>query len=77
MIAAGGLNCLGKSRMLRTVDGAKRIDRLCIVADYGEAAPAGLQRQKDRGLKAVRVLILVDEHMVEALADLAGKARIR
>jgi hypothetical protein len=45
--------------------GAKRINRLRVIPDHGKAAPAGLQRQKDRGLKAVRVLVLVDEHMVD------------
>jgi hypothetical protein len=41
-----------------------------------QPSPLGFNAKKDRGLKAVRVLVLVDEHMVEALADFAGKARI-
>ena len=76
MISAGGLNCSGKVEDVAHGRGAKRIDRLRVVADHGQAAPAGLQRQQDRGLQAVRVLILVDQHMVEAAADLVGEARI-
>ena len=56
--------------------GAERIDRLRVVADDGEAAPVGLQRQQDRGLQAVGVLIFVDQHMVEAAADVVGERRI-
>ena len=57
--------------------GAKRVDRLRVVADHGEAASLRPQRQQDRGLQAVAVLIFVDQHMVEALADFGSKARIR
>jgi hypothetical protein len=48
--------------------GAKRIDRLRVVTDDGEAVSIGFQRQQDRRLKAVGVLIFVDEDMIEALA---------
>ncbi len=54
--------------------GAEGIDRLRVVADDGQAAPVGLQRQQDRGLQAVGVLVFVDQHMVEAAADL-GRER--
>ena len=56
--------------------GAERIDRLRVVADDGQAAAAGLQRQQDRGLQAVGVLIFVDQDMIEAPADVVGEQRI-
>ena len=56
--------------------GAEGIDRLRVVADDGEAAPIRLQRQQDRGLQAVGVLIFVDQHVIEAAADLFGDQRI-
>jgi hypothetical protein len=54
--------------------GTKRIDRLGIIADDGQATPSGLQGKKDRGLEPVCVLVLINENMIEAAADLAGKA---
>ena len=53
--------------------GAERIDRLRVVADHGEAAPVGLERQQDRRLQPVGVLIFVDQDMIEARADLGGE----
>ena len=76
MISAGGLNCVGKVEDVAHRRGAKRINRLRVVADHGQAAPAGLQRQQDRRLQAVGVLVLVDQHMVEAAADIVGERRI-
>jgi hypothetical protein len=55
---------------------AKRIDRLRIVADDGETRAVGLQRQQNRGLQAVGVLIFVDEDMIEAAADLGGEVPV-
>src|SRR5580704_16268871 len=55
---------------------AERIDRLCVVADNGKAADSGLERQQDRGLKAIGVLIFVDQNMIEPPADIAGEHRI-
>ena len=57
--------------------GAERIDRLRVVADHRQAAPVGLERQQDRRLQPVGVLILVDQHVVEARADLGGERRAR
>jgi hypothetical protein len=54
--------------------GAKRIDRLRVIPDDGKAAPIGLQRQQDRRLQPVGVLIFVDQDMVEAAADVLSKA---
>ena len=76
MISAGGLNCVGKVEDVAHRRGAERIDRLRVVADHGEAVPAGLQRQQDRRLQPVGVLIFVDQHMIEAAADLVGERRI-
>ena len=56
--------------------GAERIDRLRVVADDGEAAPVALQRQQDRGLQPVGVLVFVDQHVIEAAADVLGDGRV-
>ncbi len=56
---------------------AKRVDRLRVVADDGEPASAGFQRQQDRGLQAVGVLIFVDQDVVEAPADVFREAVVR
>ncbi len=56
--------------------GAERVDRLGVVADDRQAAASGLERQQDRGLQAVRVLILVDEDVIEAAADVVGQAGV-
>ena len=53
--------------MLRTVAARKRVDRLRVVADDRDAAAVGTQERDDVGLQRVRVLVLVDEHGVEAL----------
>lgn len=52
------------------------IDRLSVIADYGQSVSAGLERQDDRGLKPVCVLILVDKDMVKATTDIAGEVWI-
>ena len=49
--------------------GAEGIDRLGIVADHRQALAARLEREQDRGLEPVGVLVLVDENMVEAPAE--------
>ena len=56
--------------------GAERVDRLGVVADHRQAAASGLERQQDRGLQAVRVLILVDQDVIEAAADVVGQAGV-
>src|SRR6266581_6657174 len=48
---------------------AKRIDRLGVVTDHGETPAARFQSQQNRGLQAVRILVLIDQDMVEATAD--------
>jgi hypothetical protein len=42
--------------------GAKRIDRLGIVADDRQSLAIGFERNKDRSLQAVGVLVLIDQH---------------
>ena len=49
--------------------GTKRIDRLRIITNHCQPAPVRLEREQDRGLQAVRVLILVDQDVIEAPAD--------
>ena len=58
------------------VAAAERVDRLRVVADDGDAAAVGLQAQQDARLQRVRVLVLVDQHVVEARADLGGERRV-
>src|SRR6185295_19647905 len=45
--------------------GPKGIDRLRVVADNSQTTPGWFQGQQDRGLQAVRILILIDQHMIE------------
>ena len=52
---------------------AEGVDRLRIVAYHGEAATVGLQRQQDRSLQVVGVLVLVDQHVVEQATDLGAE----
>ena len=76
MMSAGGLNCAGKVENVAHRRGAERIDRLGVVADDRQAAAAGLQRQQDRGLQPVGVLVFVDQDVVEAAADVVGELGI-
>ena len=56
--------------------GAERIDRLGVVADHREAAAVRLERQQDRGLQPVGVLIFVDQHVIEARRDVGRERRL-
>jgi hypothetical protein len=56
--------------------GAKRIDRVRVVADDGEPGPAWTQRQQDLGPEPVGVLVLVDENVIKASADFGGDGRL-
>ncbi len=53
--------------------GAETVDRLGVVADAGDPGAVGPEQADDVGLQRVRVLVLVDEHVVEAFAH-AGAA---
>jgi hypothetical protein len=56
--------------------GAERINRLRVIANDGQPASARLEREDDRGLEPVCVLILIDKDMVEAATDIICKAWI-
>ncbi len=56
--------------------GPKGVDRLGIVTDHGQAPAVGPQRAQDLGLQAVGVLVLVDQHMVEACRRVGGQGRL-
>ena len=56
--------------------GAERINRLRVIADDREAAPVALQRQQDRGLQPVGVLVFIDQHVIETAADVLGDGRV-
>ena len=53
--------------------GAKRIDRLRVVADHRQTVPLRLQCQQDGRLQAVGVLIFVHQNMIETPADMLGE----
>ena len=55
---------------------AKRIDRLSVITDDGHSPSARLEREDDRRLELVRVLILVDENMIEPITHVFREARI-
>ena len=48
---------------------AKAVDRLRVVADHRDTAPVRLQPRQDVGLQGVGVLVFVDQHMVEPVAQ--------
>ena len=53
--------------------GPEAVDGLRVVADHGEAAAARAQGVEDVGLEGVRVLVLVDEHVVEGAGHDRGR----
>ena len=57
--------------------GAEGVDRLGVVADDGEARAGRLERHEDPRLQAVGVLVLVDQHVIEAAAGLGPERRLR
>ena len=62
--------------MLRTVGRPEGIDRLGVVAHHGQPLALGREQVKDLGLQGVGVLILVDQHAIELLADRRPGLRI-
>ena len=67
---------VGKVEDVADPRGAEGIDRLGVVADHGEAAAVGPEAEQDRGLEAVGVLVLVDQHVVEAGGEVGGDRRV-
>src|SRR5580698_3278523 len=51
----------------------ERIDRLCIVTDNRQPDATGPESQKDRGLQSVRILVFVNQGVVETGADIIGE----
>jgi hypothetical protein len=51
----------GKVEDVADSSGAERINRLGVIADDGQPPSARLERQDDRRLEPVRVLILIDK----------------
>src|SRR5437764_3912902 len=56
--------------------GAEGVYRLSIITDDGEAGAVGLQAKEDLRLKRIRVLVLVDEDVVEAPANAGSEASV-
>ena len=73
----------GRAEVVREIQdvahsrGAERIDRLRVIPDHSQAAAVGLEREQDRGLQAVRVLVFVDQHVVEAACNVRRDRRLR
>ena len=67
---------VGKVQDVAHGRGAERVDRLGVVADDRQASASGLERQQDRGLQAVRVLILIDQDVIETAADVVGQGGV-
>jgi hypothetical protein len=72
MTTARGENWSGKVEDVPHCRGTKGIDRLGVVADHGEPCAIGCQREKDRGLQSVGVLILVNQDVIEIRPHLRG-----
>ena len=56
--------------------GAEAVDRLGVVTDDGHAKAVGLEAAQDSRLQAIRVLVLVDQNVIEAPADLRTDRRL-
>ena len=67
---------LGKIQDVAHSGRAESVNRLCIVAHHCDPVAARLEPPQNLGLQAVGVLVLVDQHLVEASADLLGNRRI-
>ena len=52
--------------------GTERVDRLRVVPHDRDARAVGPERRENSRLEAVRVLVLVDQHVIEARADSRG-----
>ncbi len=67
---------LRKVEDVARLGGAEGVDRLRVVADHRESVAVGPQREQDLGLQAVRVLVFVDQHGVEAGGDRGSQRRL-
>ncbi len=56
--------------------GTERVDRLCVVADDRHAGAVRPDRADDLGLQYIRVLVLIDEDVVEEGTDLGREFRV-
>ena len=66
----------GKIKDVAHRRGAEGIDRLRVVADHRQPVSIRLQRQKDRGLQPIGILVLVDQHVIETAAQVLGDGRL-
>ncbi len=60
---------MGKVEDVADRGGAERIDRLGVVAHDGQPTALRAETLEQPRLQAVRVLILIDQHAIEAVAD--------
>jgi len=74
--AGGRIEVRGKVEDVAHGGGAKRVDRLRVVADHGHAIARRLEAEEDARLERVGVLVFVDEHVVEARADVRRERRV-
>ncbi len=73
MIAAGGSNFIREIENVADRGGAKAIDRLGIVANDGQSLAIRFERQQDRRLDGIGILILIHQHVVEQATHLGGE----
>ena len=48
------------------------VDALRVLADHGQTIPHGLEPEQDAFLQTIGILVLVDEHVVEARRHVSG-----
>ena len=67
---------IGKAEDVLDGRAAERVDRLRVIADHGDAGAVGPQTLQDLALQAVRVLVFIDEHVVEVGGDMLRELRL-
>ena len=72
----GGTKLRRKAQDVADLGGAKAVDRLRVVAHHGQAPAIGFEALQDARLQPVGVLVLVDQHLVEARAQMCRQARV-
>jgi len=64
---------IGKAENVLNFRGTERVDRLRIVTDHRDAFAVRFQRIQYSRLHEIRILILVDQHMVKRRPNLFGE----
>ena len=72
----GGTKLRRKAQDVADLGGAKTVDRLRVVAHHRQATAIGFKALQDAGLQPVGVLVLVDQHLVKARAQVCRQAGV-